>query len=99
MQLCVAQFSAAASGFKTFTELRLAVKDVARLSAHANQFLAASSLPVAAFDFVFKVAAPGSSGMLQVVSGGGCEDYTIDLSGPVSVDATGGWSTYVSQSR
>lgn len=53
-----------------------------------------------AFDFDFRVAAPGElGGAFRIVAGGtGCTDYTIDLSGLVTVPSTGGWGTFTSLS-
>ena len=51
---------------------------------------------VDAFDFDFIVAAPPTQfGSFRVVAGGNdCSDFTIDLSGPVTVEPTGGWATF-----
>eukprot|EP00903_Cladosiphon_okamuranus_P008293 g7980.t1 len=55
---------------------------------------------VAAFDFKFHVAAPSAfddSGSFRIVTGGtGCDDYTTDLSGLVTVPSTGGWGNFAS---
>lgn len=49
-----------------------------------------------AFDFEVLVAAPGDlGGSFRVVAGGSdCNDYTVDLSGLVTVTATGGWDAF-----
>ena len=51
---------------------------------------------VDSFDFDFVVAAPpGQSGSFRIVTGGsGCSDFTIDLSGLVTVGSTGGWCVF-----
>lgn len=52
------------------------------------------------FDFKFNVATIDdfhNSGSFRVVTGGtGCDDYTVDLSGLVTVPSTGGWGTFTS---
>ena len=52
---------------------------------------------VDAFDFDFVVAAPPKRfGSFRVVAGGNdCSDFTIDLSGLVTVEPTGGWDVFV----
>ncbi|CAM9191796.1 unnamed protein product, partial [Hapterophycus canaliculatus] len=56
------------------------------------------SKAASAFDFKFQVAAPPAnheSGSFRVVSGGtGCNNYTSDLSGLVTVPSTGGWGNF-----
>eukprot|EP00904_Undaria_pinnatifida_P012411 jgi/Undpi1/82/HiC_scaffold_1.g00082.m1 len=50
---------------------------------------------VAGFDFSFRVSSNSGFGKLRIVSGGtGCDDYSTDLSGLVSVPNTGGWYDY-----
>eukprot|EP00752_Nemacystus_decipiens_P007462 g6667.t1 len=53
-----------------------------------------------AIDFTFQVATIpeyDDSGSFRVVTGGGgCDDYTTDLSGLVTVPSTGGWGTFSS---
>ena len=51
---------------------------------------------VEAFDFDFTVAAPPLRfGSFRVVAGGNdCSDFTIDLSGLVTVQPTGGWQMF-----
>ena len=55
---------------------------------------------VSAIDFTFQVATIPQyhdSGSFRVVTGGrGCDDYTIDLSGLVTVPSTGDWGTFSS---
>ncbi|CAM9216242.1 unnamed protein product [Ascophyllum nodosum] len=49
------------------------------------------------FAFSFEVAAPASSGQLQIVaSGTDCDNYDTDLSGVVTVPSTGGWNVFES---
>ncbi|CAM9131675.1 unnamed protein product, partial [Laminaria digitata] len=51
---------------------------------------------VGAFAFNFRVGSSLNTGTLRVVSGGtGCDDYTTDLSGLVSVPNTGGDNVYI----
>lgn len=55
---------------------------------------------VDSFEFDFMVTAPiADAGSFRVVAGGtGCDDYTNDLSGLVTVPATGGWTNFESLS-
>ncbi|CAM9289448.1 unnamed protein product, partial [Laminaria digitata] len=47
------------------------------------------------FEFIFRVASGTALGSFLVVSGGtGCDDYTVDLSGVVSVPNTGAYNIY-----
>lgn len=52
---------------------------------------------VDSFEFAFLVTAPiENAGSFRVVTGGtGCDDYTSDLSGLVTVPSTGGWDNFV----
>lgn len=63
-----------------------------------NTIRTLSTLPsVAVTDifFNFRVASANGLGSFRIVTGGtGCDDYTTDLSGLVSVPATGGNSRY-----
>ena len=57
--------------------------------------------PYAAVDapeFSFLITSPTEDdGSFRIVTGGtGCDDYTTDLSGQVSVPSTGGWNSFAS---
>ena len=56
--------------------------------------------PASAFNFKFHIATipeHDESGSFRVVTGGtGCDDYTTDLSGLVTVPSTGGWGNFAS---
>ena len=53
------------------------------------------ALAVAEFDFSFRVSSNSGLGKIRIVAGGtGCDDYSTDLSGVVSVPNTGGWYDY-----
>lgn len=51
---------------------------------------------VEAFNFKFVVSSDRYTGSFRIVTGGtGCDDFTTNLSGTVTVPYTGGWQEYV----